>query len=122
MGFAYFGSVHLFRQKLYFVSVGPSVDPASVTMIDSVKVYTKTKEAFGWPKDNEDFPELTNSKVATSSSSTSTASDTDSTPVAPLPLTSVDRLLSSSLEVLDGCFAVTPHSDERVGAVLFVYH
>lgn len=30
-----------------------SADPNHVTMVDSVKVYTKAKEAFGWPDDDE---------------------------------------------------------------------
>ena len=32
-------------------AVGPSSDPSGVSMVDSIKVYTKTKEAFGWPDD-----------------------------------------------------------------------
>ena len=37
--------------------VGQSLDPSGVTMLDSVKVYTKTKEAFGWPDDpQEEIP------------------------------------------------------------------
>lgn len=39
-----------------FSEVGASVDPAGVTMLDSVKIYGKTKEQFGWPEDPpEDF-------------------------------------------------------------------
>lgn len=38
------------------MSVGASVDPAGVTMLDSVKIYGKTKEQFGWPEEPpEDF-------------------------------------------------------------------
>ena len=37
--------------------VGPSADATGVTMIDSIKIYGKTKEAFGWPDDPPDeFP------------------------------------------------------------------
>lgn len=42
---------------VYVGSVGPSVDPAGVTMVDSIKVYVKSKEVFGWPEETEDFPE-----------------------------------------------------------------
>lgn len=36
--------------------VGASVDPAGVTMLDSIKIYGKTKEQFGWPEEPpEDF-------------------------------------------------------------------
>lgn len=41
---------------LFHFSVGASVDPAGVTMLDSIKIYGKTKEQFGWPEDPpEDF-------------------------------------------------------------------
>lgn len=37
--------------------VGPTVDPSGVCVVDSVKVYGKTKEAFGWPDDiDEELP------------------------------------------------------------------
>lgn len=40
-----------------FLLVGQSLDPSGVTMLDSVKVYSKTKEAFGWPDDpQEEIP------------------------------------------------------------------
>ena len=35
------------------LSVGASTDPAGITMVDSIKVYTRTKEAFSWPEDSE---------------------------------------------------------------------
>lgn len=47
----YFDSCHV------CFSVGASVDPAGVTMLDSIKIYGKTKEQFGWPDEPpEDFP------------------------------------------------------------------
>lgn len=46
-------SLYLF---LIFI-VGASVDPTGVTMLDSIKIYGKTKEQFGWPDEPpEDFP------------------------------------------------------------------
>lgn len=45
------------NSDISFVSVGASVDPAGVTMLDSIKIYGKTKEQFGWPDEPpEDFP------------------------------------------------------------------
>ena len=37
----------------HFVSpaVGPSSDSSGINMIDSIKVFCKTKETFGWPED-----------------------------------------------------------------------
>lgn len=44
-----------FHLPVHF-KVGASVDPAGVTMLDSIKIYGKTKEQFGWPEDPpEDF-------------------------------------------------------------------
>ncbi|XP_041973883.1 protein purity of essence isoform X2 [Aricia agestis] len=40
--------------KKLVITFGPSQDPDGVTMIDSVKVYGKNKEQFGWPEENED--------------------------------------------------------------------
>ena len=41
---------------VFSLQVGASVDPAGVTMLDSIKVYGKTKEQFGWPEEPpEDF-------------------------------------------------------------------
>lgn len=69
------------------------MDQSGVTMIDSIKIYVKTKEAFGWPEDQEDFPEPPSGKLAVppSGSGGLTGLDVDSNNMMPLPLTSVDR-------------------------------
>lgn len=48
---------HLLTQfHLPALKVGASVDPAGVTMLDSIKIYGKIKEQFGWPEEPpEDF-------------------------------------------------------------------
>lgn len=30
--------------------VGPSLDPSGVNMVDSIRVYSKSKEEFNWPQ------------------------------------------------------------------------
>ncbi|XP_028033464.1 protein purity of essence isoform X1 [Bombyx mandarina] len=40
--------------KKLVINFGPSSDAEAVTMVDSVKVYGKTKEQFGWPDESED--------------------------------------------------------------------
>ena len=40
--------------KKLVLAFGSSNDPLGVTMIDSIKVYGKTKESFGWPEDAEE--------------------------------------------------------------------
>ena len=37
------------------VTFGPSNDPQCATFVDSVKVYGKTKDSFGWPEDSDDI-------------------------------------------------------------------
>lgn len=72
------------------------MDPGGVVMLDSTKVYVKTKEQFGWPEDNEDFPEASVT-AAKQSQTTSTgvngtsSNDTDSSVSVALPLTAMDR-------------------------------
>ena len=73
-------------------SVGGSVDTAGVTMVDSIKVYVKTKEGLGWPEDQEDFAEVTTPKVAAAITTPGfTLPESEASAVAPIPLTSLDR-------------------------------
>ncbi|XP_065311151.1 E3 ubiquitin-protein ligase UBR4 isoform X4 [Dermacentor albipictus] len=90
---------------------GPSSDPSCVTMVDSVKVYGKSKESFGWPEESDEF--VTGVGVAAQSTAVGAAGiDSDGIPSAPLPLTALDRLTSSCLEMLDDCFSVSSLSEE----------
>lgn len=93
-------------------TVGASVDPGGVTMVDFIKVFVKTKESFGWPEEPDEFLESQTQKSLTSSGGMNSA-DSEVVPSAtPLPLTSADRLLGSALEVLDGAFAACPMEDK----------
>nr|XP_037270039.1 E3 ubiquitin-protein ligase UBR4-like [Rhipicephalus microplus] len=90
---------------------GPSTDPSCVTMVDSVKVYGKSKESFGWPEENDEF--ATGVGVAAQYSAVGVPGiDSDGIPFSPLPLTALDRLTSSCLELLDDCFSVSSLSEE----------
>ena len=63
-------------------------------MVDSIKIYMKTKESFGWPEDTEDFPEpSTQSKpapIANTSNGLNTL-EADASICTPIPITSMDR-------------------------------
>ena len=75
------------------LAVGVSADPAHVTMIDSIKVYTKTKEQFGWPDDDDiDQPGKQQSST-TSAESYSNSRDVciAVSQAAAAPMTSLDR-------------------------------
>lgn len=55
---------HIFCHLHFLLIVGASVDPAGVTMLDSIKIYGKTKEQFGWPEDPpEDFSSSSTNNV-----------------------------------------------------------
>lgn len=47
-------------EKKFTVTFGPSIDPQSITIVDSIKVYGRTKESFSWPDDTEDLFETSN--------------------------------------------------------------
>ncbi len=81
-------------------------------MVDSIKVYSKTKEAFGWPDDPpDDFPSATGTNLP-SSTSASPANESESIVSPPVPLTSLDKLVASSLEVLEGFVCMVPMEDK----------
>lgn len=91
---------------------GASSDPSGVTMVDSVKIFGKTKEAFGWPDDSDDFP-TQNVSGTVGGTGTEAGVEVDGMSAAPLPLTPLDRLVSSSLELLDGCFSSGLSTDDK---------
>lgn len=101
----------LTADKKLTIFFGASSDPAGVTMVDSIKIYGKTKEAFGWPEDSDDFPTGTGSNAQGGYSIV--GMDVDGIPAAPLPLTPLDRLIGSSMELLDGCFSVRAVTEEK---------
>ena len=94
-----------------------------MSIIDSIKVYVKTKEGFGWPEDADEFtPGAADSKVLPSAASTTGGAAVvsagsggagDGLNMQPLPLTAIDRLLASALEVLDGLFATQQQSNQQ---------
>ena len=43
-------SIYMYRFYLLHYSVGPSLDPSGINMVDCIRVYSKTKEEFGWPE------------------------------------------------------------------------
>lgn len=73
--------------------VGASADPGGVTMIDSIKIYVKTKESFGWPEESDEFPESSVTK-ALQQPGVVTVTESETVSFAPLPLTCADRLVT----------------------------
>lgn len=93
-------------------SVGQSVDPDSVTMVDSIVVYSKTKETFNWYDEQaEEFASTPTTTPALTSASSGPSADSEPMSPPPVPMTSLDKILSSSLEVLDGVVNLVPQQD-----------
>ncbi|TRY87094.1 hypothetical protein DNTS_009169 [Danionella cerebrum] len=102
--------------KKLSIFIGASVDPAGVTMLDSVKIYGKTKEQFGWPDEPpEDFPSAAVNNVCSPNLNQSNGTaDTDVTSPITTTGTVLERLVVSSLEALESCFAVgSPNEKEK---------
>ncbi|XP_044730066.1 E3 ubiquitin-protein ligase UBR4 isoform X3 [Chrysoperla carnea] len=96
--------------KRITVIFGPSLDPDSVTMVDNIKVYGKTKDSFGWPDEAE---ESSSNIVAPVANPTMTNTDSDLHSPNQTQLTSLDKLISGVLEVLDSSFLLFGNSNEE---------
>ncbi|KAF4528052.1 hypothetical protein B566_EDAN016728, partial [Ephemera danica] len=90
------------------VTFGPSQDPDCVTMVDSILVYGKTKDSFGWPEESEEV--AASSANGTAAASTS---DNDNNQSSLQQMSVLDKAMAGILEVLDGCFAVFDFSDDK---------
>uniref|UniRef100_A0A8D2M8Y4 UBR-type domain-containing protein n=1 Tax=Zonotrichia albicollis TaxID=44394 RepID=A0A8D2M8Y4_ZONAL len=101
--------------KKLTIFIGASVDPAGVTMMDSIKIYGKTKEQFGWPDEPpEDFPSASVSNVCPPNLNQGNGTgDTESAAPAAASGTVLERLVVSSLEALESCFAVGPVNEKE---------
>ncbi|KAI8429562.1 hypothetical protein MSG28_000184 [Choristoneura fumiferana] len=78
--------------KKLVINFGPSQDPDGISMVDSVKVYGKNKEQFGWPEENED--------PSSCPSSSKTTQETEGTAGTWKP-SSLERLACAALEALE---------------------
>ncbi|XP_046612558.1 E3 ubiquitin-protein ligase UBR4 isoform X2 [Neodiprion virginianus] len=107
--------------KKLTITFGPSQDPEGVIMVDSIKIYGKTKDAFGWPEEPEEISSG-QSAPAVAATGVSTSNETENTVVSPAPLTSLDkppkddsvnieRMVSSILEVLESSFTLMSSDD-----------
>uniref|UniRef100_A0A6B2EA35 Putative e3 ubiquitin-protein ligase ubr4 n=1 Tax=Phlebotomus kandelakii TaxID=1109342 RepID=A0A6B2EA35_9DIPT len=94
----------LLSDKKLSVAFGASQDPENVCMLDSVKIYGKTKDVFGWPEEQDEVAAVTtggqtNQAATTTIQSGGAATDAESHSVQ--TVTTLDRMVSTMLEVLD---------------------
>ena len=90
--------------------MGPSPDSANVTMVDSIKVYVKTKESFGWPEDESSADQM---KLQSATDGSATTGLTLTSAHSYTTSTLVDRLLTHALEVVDGCIGAHGSASPR---------
>ncbi|KAI1305186.1 E3 ubiquitin-protein ligase UBR4 [Halotydeus destructor] len=74
--------------KRFSLVFGASSDANGIIMVDSIKVYGKSKEAFGWPDEDVEY------STATSSSAGANETLTD--------ISAVEKLLATTFSVLQG--------------------
>ena len=85
--------IEIYLQGTYecicFFLVGQSLDLSDVTMLDSLKVYCKTKESFGWPDDAHE--EIASAPVLGTGAFTTTETELVNSAA---PMTSFDKYVS----------------------------
>ncbi|MGH0168045.1 UNVERIFIED_CONTAM: hypothetical protein FKN15_073672 [Acipenser sinensis] len=103
--------------KKLTVFLGASVDPTGITMLDSIKIYGKTKEQFGWPDEPpEDFSSASVNNVCSPNLNQGNGTgDSDTAVPAAASGTVLERLVVSSLEALESCFAVGSTNEKASG-------
>ena len=88
-------------QNKVTINFGGSQDPGGVNMIDSVQMWTKTKEVFGWSEDGDEF---TGAGVSSSLANSETE---DSAGAQPASMTPVDKVIVTTLETLEAAIIVS---------------
>ena len=92
--------------KKLCIHFGPSQDPEQVNILDSIKIYGKTKDAFGWPEETDEVPasSLASSSQAAGQMVSSLNGGTDSNDGNGgnvQTTTPLDKMTSTMLQVLD---------------------
>jgi E3 ubiquitin-protein ligase UBR4 len=99
----------LTADKQFTVKFGASGDPSGITMVDSIKVFVKTKESFGWPDESQE--ELIG-RFPTSATSAVEIPNVSGEVSLKMPTTNTDQIVASCLQTLDG--SITQEWKENV--------
>lgn len=109
--------------KKLSILFGPSQDAENITILDSVKIYGKTKDVFGWPEETEDVgggSSQINSATQTpggqmaASSLSNGDNNGEGSGSSGLMITPLDKMVSTMLQVLDSGLSLLggPASEE----------
>ncbi|KAG5896473.1 hypothetical protein JTB14_005854 [Gonioctena quinquepunctata] len=95
--------------KKLTILFGPSQDPETVTMVDSIKVYGKSKDSFGWPEESDETVPSSGPGVI---QHVATGSEGDQNNKNAAQLTKLEKLVVGILESLDGTFSLYPTEEK----------
>uniref|UniRef100_A0A182JT95 UBR-type domain-containing protein n=1 Tax=Anopheles christyi TaxID=43041 RepID=A0A182JT95_9DIPT len=96
--------------KKLIILFGASADAEQITILDSIKIYGKTKDVFGWPEETEDAAggQMANGATGSNGQTALTTGNVsndgasgDENDAGGMYMTSLDLMLSSMLHVLD---------------------
>lgn len=105
--------------------IGPSTDSAHITMIDSIRVYGRTKEQFGWkeeecqaakkrakePVPSVKAPVITSNAEKSNNIETNKKQSINCLITPPQKNSHFDKLLSHSLDILEDCLIYTDSNE-----------
>ncbi|GAB0092871.1 Protein purity of essence [Sergentomyia squamirostris] len=95
----------LLSDKKLCISFGTSQDPENICMLDSIKIYGKTKDVFGWPEEQDEVAPvattITSGAQASQPAAAAVQTSIDSDSNSAQTVTTLDRMVSTMLEVLD---------------------
>ncbi|XP_057290056.1 E3 ubiquitin-protein ligase UBR4-like isoform X1 [Hydractinia symbiolongicarpus] len=99
-------SILMSEKNKLTVTFGPSSDPYGLSIVDSVKIYTKSKEAFGFPDEVGEAP----SSVPETTSSSATVVNVEQK----RPCSYSEILLTSLLSAINRCLPVLELKDNPI--------
>ncbi|KYM95161.1 E3 ubiquitin-protein ligase UBR4 [Cyphomyrmex costatus] len=105
--------------KKLTITFGPSQDQEGVIMVDSIKIYGKTKDVFGWPEEIEEIQSCPPASAPVTTVNNETDNTIVSAPLSSMNKTTKDssvnmeRMISSILEVLESSFILSSHDDNK---------
>ncbi|XP_058454823.1 protein purity of essence [Malaya genurostris] len=104
--------------KKLSILFGPSHDAENITILDSIKIYGKTKDVFGWPEESEDVGSSQMNSVVQApgqiASTTNVNENVDASGSSGMTVTPLDKMVSTMLQVLDSGVSLLggPNSEE----------
>lgn len=98
-------------EKRLLVHFGSTRDPDNVAMLDSIKVYGKSKDAFGWPEESDDnnggvSASATSAPIPIPSAAGAGAASASAPDSGSPTITPIDKMITSMLEVLDSALSL----------------